>query len=422
MAFLTAMTITAGAMGVTAYAEEANTAVVTESVQTDGVFSMGAEYHFIKGSDALILDGEGSFTAEEFDEVVKQLSPRTVVLGDNISVPDIEFMKSVLGTSAPYAVYAHENSKAKDDYVNMIDTLEDSLKAEGLDPDEVKIWINYQFNLLSDSADIYKDFTYDQVIIDRGAEMEKYLMENGIEESIAREISSYYLMGLHYRVRNYYDHPEYKEIANPDGTEKNERTAEYIRGLCLRAAEGEQDLLYNENKKGKGTVSKFLAENGINDNENKRITLMYVSGAKQSLASGWGNVQNDKAPDWTPPMPNRTVSEVTEETQAVTEAITEAETQAASVEVPTVKSDRRAAVKYLAETPVATATLIGDVDLNGYVELADYIGIVKNCISDVAFPFVNETAEANADVNEDGKIDVRDAAKMAEFNLGLRGI
>ena len=406
-AFTTALSLSVGTLS-----------VVAESVQTDGVFSQGAEYHFIKGSDALIIDGEGSFIAEEFDEIAKQFSPKAVVLGDNVSVPDIEFMKTILGTAAPYAVYAHENSKAKDDYVNMIDTLEDSLKTEGLDPDEVKIWINYQFNLLYDSADIYKDFTYDQVIIDRGAEMEKYLMEKGIEESIAREITSYYLMGLHYRVMNYYDHPEYKEIANPDGTEKNERTTEYIRGLCLRAAEGEQDLLYNENKKAKGTVSKFLAENGINDNENKRITLMYVSGAKQSLASGGGNVQNDKAPDWTPPMPNRTVSEVTEETQAVTEA----ETQVTAVEETMAKPDKSTAVKLLAETPSATATLIGDVDLNGEVELADYIGVVKNCISDIAFPFVNETAKANADVNEDGTIDVRDAAKMAAYNLGLREV
>ena len=36
-------------------------------------------------------------------------------------------------------------------------------------------------------------------------------------------------------------------------------------------------------------------------------------------------------------------------------------------------------------------------------------------------PVFTYAAEAE-EVNEDGKIDVRDAAKMAEFNLGLRGI
>ena len=43
--------------------------------------------------------------------------------------------------------------------------------------------------------------------------------------------------------------------------------------------------------------------------------------------------------------------------------------------------------------------------------------LTMSCISPV-FTYAAETEE----VNEDGKIDVSDAAKMAEFNLGLRGI
>ena len=43
--------------------------------------------------------------------------------------------------------------------------------------------------------------------------------------------------------------------------------------------------------------------------------------------------------------------------------------------------------------------------------------LTMSCIPPV-FTYAAETEE----VNEDGKIDVRDAAKMAEFNLGLRGI
>ena len=487
MSFLTAMTMTASAMGVTAYAEETNTAVVTESVQTDGVFSQGAEYHFIKGSDALILDGEGSFTAEEFDGIAKQFSPRAIVIGDNVDIPDSDsannaWLKSMLELSSPYAVYAHKSSKIKESYDKMIDALENDLRNHGLNPDEVKIWLNYQFSCLNDKVDIYKDFTYDKNIVARGTEMEQYLMENGIEKSIAREIVSYYLYGLNYRVRRGLLYPNAKEIANPDGTEINEKTINNVRTSCLRAAEAEQDLIYNVNKKPNGEVSRFLAENGIPDNENKRLTLIYVTGKKSLLAFSYSNVRYDSnqkeeinTTDETEVQTSMEISEdATENAQenvtgkAKSEYRLLTELNAAeehlrgdiNVDGAVTYRDSAALAKILStcddeeqlpayadynedgevnmrdcakivvfckengslgekyKNVTSIEILKGDADLNGVVDLSDLIAISKYNLSNEAYPLINEVAFVNADMNEDDKVDGLDTSTLIENQLG----
>ena len=90
MAFLTAMTMTIGAVGVSAaYAKEADTEVTAAaSTQIDGVFSKGAAYHFITGSDALVIDGSGSFTPEEYQAAVDKYSPRAVAFGMDVVPPE----------------------------------------------------------------------------------------------------------------------------------------------------------------------------------------------------------------------------------------------------------------------------------------------------------------------------------------------
>ena len=407
MAFLTAMTMAIGAMGVTAYAEGANTAVVTESVQTDGVFSQGAEYHFIKGSDALILDGEGSFTVEEFDEVVKQLSPRTVVFGDNVNIPNDEWLKSILQLSAPYAVYTHDHSRVRESLDSIIGVLEDDLERQGLDPDKVKIWLYYQLSYLKDNVDIYKNFTYNQDVVDRGNEMEKYLEEHDIEKDIAREIVSYYMYGLNCRVNRGLNNPTAKEVANPDGTEINEITKNHVYKQCLRAAESERELVYNKNSKATGEVSKFLAENGIADNENKRLTLIYVRGAKSLLAFSCSNVKynsynNDKTE-------MQLTTEVTDAVkQAVTEAITEAETQAATVVEENTKEDD--AVRVL--TDKESTAIKGDLNGDGAVTYRDAAILVMLLAN-----LKNENVELPecSDFNNDGIINIRDAAKIIDY-------
>ena len=66
----------------------------------------------------------------------------------------------------------------------------------------------------------------------------------------------------------------------------------------------------------------------------------------------------------------------------------------------------------------AEATLKGDADLNGTVDLADLTTIAKYNLSSSSYPLANETAFANADVNDDGKVDGIDVSMLIETQLG----
>ena len=66
----------------------------------------------------------------------------------------------------------------------------------------------------------------------------------------------------------------------------------------------------------------------------------------------------------------------------------------------------------------ATATLKGDVDLNGIVDLADLTSLAKYILSKEAYPLANETAYANADMNDDGVVDILDTSALIEQQLG----
>ena len=63
------------------------------------------------------------------------------------------------------------------------------------------------------------------------------------------------------------------------------------------------------------------------------------------------------------------------------------------------------------------ATIKGDADLNGEVSLSDVTTVVKYNLNRESFPLKNETAEANADVNSDNKIDMLDSSKLIEINI-----
>ena len=410
MVFLTAMTMTAGAMGVTAYAAETNTAVIAENIQTEGIFSQGAKYHFIKGSDTLILDGEGTFTAEDFDEIAMQFSPRAIVFGDSVDIPDSgsannTWLKGMLELSSPYAVYAHKSGNINKSYKKMIDTLEDDLKAKGLNPEEVKIWIYYKLNYLDDDADIYNDFTYEQVIVDKGAEMEMYLKENDVREEISREIVSYYMYGLNKRVQRGKEFDDATEIANPDGSEVNEKTTQWICSLCLNAAQGEQDLIDNANSKPLNDVSQFLAENGIHDNENKRITLMYVNGCKKELAFSWFNVKTDEEYGyWQPYLPSEPVKEtqhVEETTKSITDSIVKEE----------IADSKEIIVNSIKELKASSYNrLKGDMNDDGKVSYRDAAILALLLASKSKSE--NDELPQYADFNEDGIINIKDVARI----------
>ena len=61
---------------------------------------------------------------------------------------------------------------------------------------------------------------------------------------------------------------------------------------------------------------------------------------------------------------------------------------------------------------------MGDVDLNGVVELADVTTLSKYLLSPASNPLAGEAAFLNADVTHDNKVDVVDLSKLIEYNMG----
>ncbi len=399
-AVITAITITAGAIGVTAYAEEElqETAIVSKSTQTEGVFSQGATYHFIKGSDALIIDGEGSFTVDEFTEIVDQFSPRSIVFDGKVAVPDGEnnkWLMNLLSFDSTYAVYARRISNIGSAYSKMLNQLNEEIKSKGLDPKDVQIKSNFTLIPLDEEDDLYDCFTYEQAIIDRGCEMEQYLVENGIRKDIARKIVGYYLLGLNFRVQYGKENPNGHEIANADGTEVNERTTQYIRDKCLTTAKCEQDVIdeINEGSQPDNEISDFFAENGITGEKSQIMTLMYIAGSKDWLARSWNWVCAET--------PQEPITFYYGYNDSASEDVTEA---------TDTKEFINGSIK----------TIKGDADLNGEVGIADVVIVSKHNINSTAYPLANETAEANADMNNDNVVDGLDTSALVEYNLGKK--
>ena len=65
-------------------------------------------------------------------------------------------------------------------------------------------------------------------------------------------------------------------------------------------------------------------------------------------------------------------------------------------------------------------TLKGDADLNGLVELADLTTVAKYVLSPNSFPLKDETAFANADMNNDGDVNGIDVSMLIEQQLGKK--
>ena len=65
-----------------------------------------------------------------------------------------------------------------------------------------------------------------------------------------------------------------------------------------------------------------------------------------------------------------------------------------------------------------SSSLKGDADLNGVVELADLVTVAKYNLNHSAFPLKNDTAFANADMNDDGDVNMLDTSALIEYQLG----
>ena len=60
------------------------------------------------------------------------------------------------------------------------------------------------------------------------------------------------------------------------------------------------------------------------------------------------------------------------------------------------------------DTYASSATLKGDADLNGTVDIADLTRVSKYNLNKEVYPLENETALANADMNDDGSVNIID--------------
>ena len=412
MAFLTAMTMTVGAMGATAYAKAPVATVVTESTQTDGVFSKGAEYHFVSGPDVLILDGEGSFTEKEFYETANQFDPRIVVIGDNIDIPvsgnvGSEWLFNISSLSSTFSVYTHESSKAYKLWKNELKKeFNDYLEANNIDIGYTSYGSIFTLFVLGDERgtdyDIYESFDYAPVVFEKGRNMEQYLLNNGIRKDIAREIVGNYMFGLNDRIKNWLDYPQFS--ANADGTERNKITADVFKRKCLEGAQTEQDLLDKmlEGKEGEGVLATWLSDNNFDAISSLDLSFAYVQYIKHGISLKSAGIVRSLEP-----------AEKYEE-EIYTPNDTEDTTE------PTTEKENMSKAAKLLNAIKTKATLKGDADVNGEVSLTDVVAVSKYNLSDTAYPLANETAYVNADINEDKDIDGLDASALIENQLGKK--
>ena len=155
MGLLTAMTMTAGAMGVTAYAEE-NTSTTSEQQANNnlvdrliepikGTLESGGAYRY-RPNGTLRLYSE--FTADEFYKLVEESTPKFLILADADILGDEseinEWFKKVTGGELGIegiAVWYRESSPIRDKYNKMIDDLAAEAEANGekVTPTDLKL-------------------------------------------------------------------------------------------------------------------------------------------------------------------------------------------------------------------------------------------------------------------------------------------
>ena len=407
-AFITAVTMTVGAMGVTAYAEKAPAAAaVTESTQTDGVFSQGAEYHFIEGPDVLIIDGEGTFTEKEFYGAAKQFDPRIVVLGDSVDIPvsgnvGSEWLFNVSSLSSTFSVFTHKSSNAYKLWKGGLKKeFGDYLEANDINIGAASYEDIFALYALED-RDIYESFSYDPAVFEKGRDMEQHLLDNGIRQDIAREFAGHYMFGLNDRMKN---HPDDTQVyANADGTEINQETADYFKDSCRMASETEQDLLDKilEGSEGEGTVSKFLMRYDVNADTQISVDIRYVHSSKHTLS-----LISDVIV--------RSFLSFGEQKE-----VSSADDDSEDTEKPMPEEEKKYGASKILNGIKTKATLKGDADVNGTVELTDIVVLSKYTLSYIAYPLADYTAYANSDINDDKDINGLDISALIENQLGRR--
>ncbi len=267
LALLTSITMTMGAVGFSAYAEDAPSAVtVTELPGTEtGTFKGGAGYTYVISSGALVIDGDGTFTISEYNELIKKCSPTIVSFGKN-AVPSgsskelNQWIASVTGFASDYTALAENDSKFQQNYLAMKNSLKARVIVEKKEINRASITLSDMFSL--DMIDDYtKDpvsfFTISDPLVEKGKKVTGYLVDNGISERTAKKITAIYLLGLKKRINNF--------CAYPDGRESSEETEAKNMKAYLKIAKTEDELMVQLTDEGltfDNAVS-YLTDKGI---------------------------------------------------------------------------------------------------------------------------------------------------------------
>ena len=288
MALLTAVTMTAGSIGVTAYAEETQAAVETAPRTQTGTFKDGASYTFVPSSGALIIGGEGTFTTEEFDSLTKSLEPTVVIFGKQVKMPKNkkaanEWICSLLKMSSGFTVLTFKGSDLEKRRAEMLNALAAEAVKAGKKADASTFsdaFYLYEVDGYIDSEEeAIEKFDFPDAVVEKGEKQVNELVEKGIRESIARKIAAFYCYGLYGRIRSFW--------AYPDGREVNKKTEDYYTEKLYNTAKSEQDVIDNtdeENLTFDNAISDFLSENGFAQSEVYNITRLYAIGSKLSMA------------------------------------------------------------------------------------------------------------------------------------------
>lgn len=185
-----------------------------------------------------------------------------------------------------------------------------------------------------------------------------------------------------------------------DGNEVYDEFSASLRGItCISAFNTyiyENSAAETEYHTMKAVVEKALIESGASNTNDEYHSANFLDNSVDPY-----DILNGKV-------------DVTKNEQPVTEATTAPETD--TVSEATVKEETE--VKVLAEKPAST--MKGDADLNGEVSLTDVVVVSKNNLSDEAYPLANDTAYENADMNNDSKVNGLDASALIENQLGKK--
>ena len=361
MAFLTAMTMTAGAMGVTAYAEETTTAV-SEVAETEKS-ATGLTYEIDDPDYKAEIDSFYGYVPCE-DLVLKCLN---IYMDNNVlhREPREEkwYYKHVYVDTPDFEIEHRspsEMSTVKAYTAQSLKITAEQGRADEIEEKEGKV---RKFNTI----DIYWSILVaDKEGLDKD-EINAYMKEQGLISHVVYLNPKQF--ALHFDDNDFTTEDVLKAI-----TVLNEKYG-IIPG-AVAYEYGDYDLYYDSEYTG-----------GLSS---KNITAY------------------DTSAEWQP------ATESKEDVEAVvTEKITEPTIAAENVndkDVQTTETQASAVDKEV-------ATLKGDADLNGEVSLSDITTVAKFNINSVSYPLKNEVAEANADMNNDSKVNGLDTSALIETNL-----